>query len=214
MRIYKNKASPEDLFIIFRPTQMTYQGGLIHVNRTLVDCNFIGNETCEGLVHHRFQLAFNSFIDDEVINLINTTTTNIYLGGHSLGGSFVIFMGVYIDQVLNKTSNIKVMLGLAGPFIGDKLFSDTYITPLYEKMNGSWYQIETIDKKTKEFDGTVEGYNVGHKPDIYIYEDLICGIEINKLTLSYGMHDLKNYMLFFQGLECSNTSNHRKYFRH
>jgi hypothetical protein len=91
------------------------------------------------------------------------------------------------------------MLGLAGPFIGDETFSTKYQKPLHDKLQNRWYQVETTDQSS--FDGTVEGYNTDNS-QIFIDNDLICGVEISKLPDSYGMHDLRNYHLFFQGHEC------------
>jgi hypothetical protein len=199
MRLYQRDDKQEDVIIVFRPTQQTSEGGNIHVNRQLVPCNFLNN-SCGGLVHNRFQQAFNSFIDDYMIEQIKNKT--VYIAGHSLGGAFVIFMGIYLENVLQQTP--KLMLGLAGPFIGDTVFSNLFQIPLHKKLRDNWFQIESINQyNIGEFDGTVEGYNVDNYPFIYIYNDVICGVKVQKLADSYGMHDLRNYRLFFQGTECS-----------
>ena len=61
IRIYTNNFNTT--YIVFRPTQQTPNGLDIHNNRHLSPCNFIFNG-CQGLVHDRFQIAFESFVSD------------------------------------------------------------------------------------------------------------------------------------------------------
>lgn len=199
MRIYSK--NNDSIFIVFRPTQMTDEGGNIHVDRQLALCNFINN--CQGKVHNRFQQAFLSLINDGLDYNFYYSLKNykIYITGHSLGGALQLFMGIYLYYTFNIIPSF--MLGLAGPFIGDELFSNIYQISLKNILKDNWWQVETINiYDNSEFDGTVEGYNVDYYPYIFIYSKAICGIIVEKLSDSYGMHDLRNYKLFFVGNKC------------
>jgi len=190
MRIYMN--TENETIITFRPTQSTTDGGQIHVDRHLSNCTFL-NDHCKGRVHDRFQSAFNSLIDAAPFSSL--LQSSHFIVGHSLGGSFSLFMALYSYHVLQKIP--KIVLGLAGPFIGDDQFAQLY-EPLYQ--NTEWYQVESVNKwNPSEFDGTVQEYNVDHAPYINIYEKAICTVTVPKLPDSYGMHDLRNYALFFTG---------------
>jgi hypothetical protein len=192
MRIYKNQN--QDHFIIFRPTQQTPEGTSIHVDRQLVPCDLW--ENCSGLVMDKFQNAFLSLIDNS-LNL----GENTFISGHSLGGVFAVMMGLYLYNVYNIVP--QIILNLAGPFFGDIEFNRLYLEPLKEIMGEKLQFIETINQyNLSEFDGTIEGYNTPNFPFINIAPNLICGIPINKLSDSYGMHDLRNYQLFFTGKNC------------
>ena len=201
MRVYEK--DPHNLVIVFRPTQSTPQGGDIHVDRKLVPCLFL-NGSCRGWVDQRFQEAFLSMLHDGVDEdfwIQHVKGKKVSIVGHSLGGSFVIFMGVYLYHLL-KTPPLY-MIGLAGPFVGNEIFSDVYQIPLHEKMGNRWFQMETINTQNyKEYDSTTETYNVAKTPFIYIYRDVLCGLQVSKIPDSYGMHDLRNYNLFFTGEKC------------
>lgn len=192
MRIY---TSDDKVFIVFRPTQMTLAGGDIHVNRRLVQCDFI--DECKGLVMERFQEAFVRLTAG--INWSKYENTSVYIGGHSLGGAFSVFMGVYLLE--NYQIKPKMILGIAGPFIGDDEFNQNYLVRLKETVP-NWYQIEDENRVDGETDMTVEQYNVPYPPYISIYEPVVCKVQIDKLWDSYGMHDLKNYRLALKGKFC------------
>lgn len=205
MRIYSNN-NYNTTYILFRPTQQTQNGLDIHNNRYLSPCTIIFNG-CQGLVHNRFQIAFESLVSEFTWEILKNS--NIYIGGHSLGGSLTLFMGVYLYY--NYNILYISMIGLGSPFIGDEIFHSNYIEPLKSnfidpKNKNHWnftWQIETINEfNPTEFDNTVEDYNVDQAPFIYIDYKQICGVIIPRLVDSYGMHDIKNYQLFFNGNAC------------
>ena len=222
MRIYKNNIT-NDVIFSFRPTQQTSAGGDIHNNRKLSACRYM-NGSCYGLVNDRFQEAFITLTEDLGDDFFKSLPTDsVSTVGHSLGGSFQLMMGVYLYSMYSIAP--KYMLGFAGPFVGDVVFTETYQYPLKDKLQDKWWQIETVDvNNPSSYDGTVEGYNVNlpendpweawnpfvKKPPedvtvntpIYIEEDAICRIEIIPLSDSYGMHDLKNYRLALTGKDC------------
>lgn len=202
LRIYKDNEDPSIYVISFRPTQQNPAGNAIHENRRLVPTKFLGNESI-GMVHERFQEAFLSLI----VDLPNfTNSSKFYLASHSLGGALNIFMMIHLWQLYQI---VPVMsLGLAGPFIGDKTFTDRYQVPLKELTANAWWQIEVQNKhKPSDVDGTVEGYNVDHHPFIYIQEDAICGLQITPQRDTYGLHDIKNYRSGLRGSQCVPENN-------
>lgn len=198
MRIYENG---EDAVIIFRPTQQTREGGDIHVNRQLVSCVLFPN--CTGLVNDRFQRAFLDMIQKLPQNLIQDRlcSKKILLTGHSLGGSLQLMMAIYLWSGWGILPEIS--LGLAGPFIGDEVFTRNYQKPFLEAMDQKWWQIEAVHKYNGwDVDGTVSGYQVDHSPFLYIQQEAICRLSVNHLSDSYGMHDLKNYRTGLKGTKC------------
>lgn len=223
LRIYED-VDTEDIIFSFRPTQQTTEGGDIHNDRKLSACRFM-NGSCFGLVNERFQDAFITLIEDLNAEFFNSLPKKkVSTVGHSLGGSFQLMMGVYLNSMYGIVP--KYMIGLAGPFVGDIVFTDTYQRPLKDELQERWWQIETVDvKQPDKYDGTVEDYNVNvntpalqwdpfrwnpvgdadadKKTPIYIEEDAICRFEIIELANSYGMHDLKNYRSVMQGKNCS-----------
>lgn len=233
MRIYQNLDTNHTVFT-FRPTQQTREGGDIHNDRKLSACRYM-NGSCYGLVNDRFQEAFSTLIEDLDDEFFKTLRTlNVSTVGHSLGGSFQLMMGVYLNSMFNITP--VYMLGLAGPFVGDEVFTTTYQSPLKDVMKDRWWQIETVDKTDpRSYDGTVEGYNVNNgdgvpdwgnlpfnplspfqpwvpkedriKTPIFIDRDALCGVLIEPLAESYGMHDLKNYRLALTGRQCEGEGN-------
>jgi len=190
MRLYK---ANDSLFILFRPTQQTSQGGDIHVDRRMVPCDFF--QGCHGFVHQRFQEAF--------IRLTEGTDWDqfrgyqFYIGGHSLGGAFAIFMGVFLREKYQILP--QILLGIAGPFIGDESFNQHYLVDLKKEMP-DWWQME--DYNAQESDLTVEKYNVDGYPYISIYYPAVCKVYVDRLWDSYGMHDLRNYRQALQGQDC------------
>lgn len=231
MRIYQDLVSNHTVFA-FRPTQNTREGGDIHNDRKLSACRYM-NGSCYGLVNDRFQEAFSTLIEDlDDAYFKSLRTLNVSTVGHSLGGSFQLMMGIYLHNMFNVTP--RFMLGLAGPFVGDVVFTTTYQTPLKDAVKDGWWQIETVDKTDpRSYDGTVEGYNVNNgdgvpdwsnlpfnplspfqpwvpredrlKTPIFIDKSALCGVKINPLAESYGMHDLKNYRLALQGTQCDDN---------
>lgn len=181
----------ETTVIVFRPTQP--DGGEIHAQRRLVPCQLF--DGCVGRVHDRFQQAFLSLTSDTAFeDLLLQKNHSIFTAGHSLGGALQLFMGVVLSQRYNRRPTM--MLGLAGPFVGDKDFASAY----YPHSGRGW-QVEAVNADNpQEFDGTVEGYTA---EGLYIDVDIVCGIDVPKLPDSYGMHDLRNYILFFLGIDCS-----------
>lgn len=224
MRIYKNNVT-NDVVFVFRPTQQTSEGGDIHNNRKLSACRYM-NGSCYGLVNDRFQEAFITLTEDLGDDFFESLPVeSVSTVGHSLGGSFQLMMGIYLYSMYSIVP--KYMLGFAGPFIGDVVFTETYQYPLKDELQDKWWQIETVDlNNPSNYDGTVEGYNVnvpapGNDPwealnpfvrkppedvvvntPIYIQEDAICRFEIFPLSDSYGMHDMKNYRLTLTGTDC------------
>lgn len=228
LRVYTDNEKNTTIFS-FRPTQQTPEGGDIHNERRLVACRFLEG-SCYGMVNDRFQQAFQDIIqqiDDEFINDIRHHSISTV--GHSLGGSLQLFMAIYLFQKYNIEPTFS--LGFAGPFIGDNVFTNTYMNPLKQALGDRMWQIETIDlSNPQNFDGTVEGYNVNNsegspnwgslplnpmsrfrpslseettiKTPVFIDEDDLCGINITPLSDSYGMHDLRNYRLAFTSTEC------------
>lgn len=199
MRIYDNHQ--DDLFIIFRPTQSTPEGGNIHVDRHLSLCTFINN--CTGLVHDRFQEAFVSLLVD--FSSINLTNKKVYVAGHSLGGALSLFMTIYLWK--EKSILPEVSLGIAGPFIGDQEFSDAYQNDLKNQIP-LWWQIESMNNyDMSQYDGTVEYYNVDYEPYLFIDMNVVCYLLVNPVQDSYGMHDLKNYRQGLHGNNCEQKIN-------
>ena len=228
LRVYTEMEKNTTIFS-FRPTQQTSEGGDIHNDRRLVACRFLDG-SCYGMVNDRFQSAFLDLveqIDDDFIESIRHHSISTV--GHSLGGSLQLFMAVYLFQKYSIEPSF--VLGFAGPFIGDRVFTDTYLTPLKEALGDRMWQIETVDASNPQnFDGTVEGYNVNNgdgspnwgalpfnplsrfrpevpsdtsvKTPIFIDDEDLCGVNIVPFTDSYGMHDLRNYRRAFQGTQC------------
>ena len=197
IRIYENLSG--DKFVVFRPTQQTPEGTAIHVDRQMVSCQFLGDH-CSGFVLEKFQNAFLSLIN-QVDRGIWDSHHYIYTTGHSLGASFSVMMGIYLFNLFNI--NPRIILNMAGPFFGDAEFNTIYLEPLHEIMRDRFWMISTINKNDlSEFDGTIEGYNTPGSPFINIEQNVLCGIPIPKLEDSYGMHDLRNYQLFFTGKDC------------
>ena len=196
-------------YIVFRPTQMYDQS--IHIDRHLVECKFIKN--CTGMVQARMQEAFFSLlrqIDIDLYTLYKLPKGKIIVTGHSLGGILQLYMSIYLWKELNIIPYASI--GLAGPFIGDQIFADTYYTPL-SNLTKLW-QVEDVDRTNhNNYDGTVEGYNMDYLPNLYIDYKIICGLSIDPLIIdptkgddphySYGMHDLKNYRLALNGNNCT-----------
>lgn len=199
MKIYQS-TSTSTMVVVFRPTQSTVEGEDIHKNRRLVSCIPLLGQGCLGRVHERFQEAFLTLVKDIVDMELFLRGQNVYLTGHSLGGSLQLMMGVYLYY--NHSIVPQKMIGFAGPFIGDELFTQKYIDGLRSVMlEDSAWQIETFSNTNPEqYDGTAEGYQVDGPPYMDIDGSMICGLGIDPLSPqeSYGMHDLKNYALFFQ----------------
>jgi len=220
MRIYRIEGGQRqgDLVIVFRPTQQNFIGTSIHTDRRMVPCEYLG-DGCKGLVMERFQEAFTSLVEDGLIRNIINDKVNIYITGHSLGGTFSVMMGIYLYEKLEIRS--KIILSMAGPFFGDTVFNQQYLTPLFDRLRDELIITETINiDNPSEFDGTIEGYlcdippdiqpgnqpdnqQIEHQPDIDIPIEMICGLPIYKIEESYGMHDLRNYKEFFTGTVCT-----------
>jgi len=188
MRIYHQQQPKTNVsVIVFRPTQQNPIGEEIHVDRRLVPCHLV-NGGCVGMVNDRFQRAFLDLIDQ---SSSFSTDHEYYLTGHSLGGSLQIFMGIHLWLQYNIIP--VMMIGLAGPFVGDEEFTQSYQHPLRTAMHDRWWQIETVNDASQR-DGTVEGYNVDHPPYIFIDETTLCLLPISTpIPGTYGMHDLINY---------------------
>lgn len=199
MRIFSSQ-DETNLMIVFRPTQQNSEAEQIHQERQLAECTFL--PSCVGRVHARFQEAFLSLIEDDPWKDHVQEKKNIFTTGHSLGGSLQLFMALYLRHVLRILPHYSI--GFAGPMIGDSVFTKRYLLDFQLTMNERWWQVETINKETMEFDGTVETYQVGMN-ELTIPRDSICGFEILPLPIpshAYGMHDLKQYLLYLQGCVC------------
>uniref|UniRef100_A0A6C0K421 Fungal lipase-type domain-containing protein n=1 Tax=viral metagenome TaxID=1070528 RepID=A0A6C0K421_9ZZZZ len=196
MKIYQTSAVT---VFVFRPTQNTAPGQDIHKNRRLVSCVPLLGEGCLGMVNDRFQEAFCSLMGQVDLQEVLSPSKAVYLTGHSLGGALQLMMGVYLYFRFSVVPS--KMIGFAGPFIGDTTFTDKYVGGLRSVMSqsGVVWQIETIDQRNpQQYDGTVEGYQVDGPPYMQIETSMICGIPIDPLPDSYGLHDLRNYALFFE----------------
>ena len=194
VRLYENQNN--DLFILYRPTQQTYEGSLIHSERKLSSCRFI-HESCHGMVNDRFQEAFLSLTTHELIQH-SKENQNVYIAGHSLGGSFALFMGLMMRYEFQQFP--KLVLSLAGPFIGDVDFFSFYQDSFSKEMHNKMFMMESVNQMDpNEYDGTIEGYNVDTSPFLHVDPTEICGVTVPKLPDSYGMHDLRNYREFFHG---------------
>jgi len=191
MRVYESSG---EIIMTYRPTQQTPAGGDIHNDRRLVPCIFF--EGCEGHVDDRFQAAFIDLLNKLPADLLSTNKT-IHMASHSLGGALQLYMAVLLAYKYDRRP--ATILGLAGPFIGDDIFTSVYLKSLRSER---WWQVETINRlNPTEYDGTVESYNVDGDPRIMILMDAVCGLTIDKLPDSYGMHDLRNYRLGLAGNE-------------
>lgn len=198
MRIYHSQDG-QNTFLVFRPTQQDAEGQGIHDNRRMAYCQFL--PMCKGRIHERFQEAFLSLIEDEQWKMY--LQGNLFTAGHSLGGSLQLLMALYLRHALQRLPNMS--FGFAGPFIGNKYFSEEYLTDFRLAMNERWWQVETVNASNPLiFDGTVEQYQVANDR-LYIVKEGICGFPIHPLPVpevSYGMHDLKQYQLFLRGCDC------------
>jgi hypothetical protein len=197
IKIYQSTSAS---VVVFRPTQSSVEGENIHKNRRLVSCTPLLGQGCLGQVNDRFQEAFLTLVKGIDIELLLSQQELVYLTGHSLGGALQLMMGVYLYY--NHSIVPQKMIGFAGPFIGDKEFTQKYIDGLRSVMleEGAW-QVETFNNhKPEEYDGTAEDYQVDAPLYMEIDQTMVCGIGIDPLSLhdSYGMHDLKNYALFFE----------------
>lgn len=200
MRIFSS-SDEKNLFIVFRPTQQNPEGEGIHQERELTECTFL--PSCIGKVHERFQEAFLSLIEDEEWSSHIKDDKIIFTTGHSLGGALQLFMALYLKHVFHILPHYSI--GFAGPLIGDPVFSKRYLTDFQLAMNERWWQVETVNKETMEFDGTVETYQVGMN-ELAIPRESVCGFDIIPLPIpsqAYGMHDLKQYTLYLQGCVCA-----------
>jgi hypothetical protein len=193
MRVY----STDDLIVFtFRPTQNSAEGGNIHVDRKLVPTTFFNGTE---LVDNRMQEAFISLTKDFDYDIIRNKT--ILMGAHSLGGIFIQFQMIYLQEVLNITT--KFSLGFAGPFVGNRAFYNKYQKQFKTNNITTWWQVEDVNRyNPSDFDGTVEGYNTPYPPFIYIANEAICGLYITVQEGTYGMHDLINYRSALKGTDC------------
>lgn len=168
---------------VFRPTQQTPAGGDIHVDRRLVPVDFISNGT--GMVHERFQMAFECLTD--TLDISRYANRTIMMCSHSLGGALDLFMQVYLQQEHGITP--ALVLSLAGPFIGDEAFTKAHVSDL----GGYWRHMEVVDESNPEaVDRTVEGYNVDQPPYIFVDADHVCGLSAHIVEPS-NLHLIQNY---------------------
>ena len=100
MRVY---ASPDTTVIVFRPTQQTSQGGDIHVDRHVSPADFLQHKTNQGRVHYRFQQAYLGMVHSchSILSTLATENQPLYVTGHSLGGSFSLFMAASLYLASN-----------------------------------------------------------------------------------------------------------------
>ena len=168
---------------VFRPTQQTPAGGDIHVDRRLVPTTFITNGT--GMVHERFQMAFESLTDG--LDMTRYANRTVMMCSHSLGGALNLFMNVYLQHE-NQITPTPV-LSLAGPFIGDEAFTKAHVSTL----RGYWRHLEVVDESNPDaVDRTVEGYNVDQPPYIFVDMDHVCGLWAHIVEPS-NLHLIQNY---------------------
>ena len=202
LRVYNSSDRVSHIFS-FRPTQQNPDGESIHSDRQMSPCSFLPECSGHGKVHHRFQEAFLSLIKD-----ISHEQWRVFLNGpvftcgHSLGGSLQLFAALYMYYTYNVVPSFSI--GFAGPFIGDMEFTDN-VQRWFELVgtNRLWL-VETVNQDdVRQFDGTVEGYQVNG--DIFIDRTMLCGFGIHPLSIpseAYGMHDLKQYTLWFEPQVC------------
>ena len=201
MRVYTG--GNNTIFFVFRPTQQTEEGGRIHHDIRLVPTEFLSTSAFHGFVHERFQQAFISLLQNSDVLQNIKTYDNIYVGGHSLGGALSIFMLMHL--VYNIGIIPDKVIGLAGPFIGDEEFNNHFQKPLLSDKNLEWFQVYTqIESSPAVQDETISGYNSSFQPFIYYNPDLVCALSIPyQLSDSYGMHDIKNYISWFENTQSS-----------
>jgi len=188
MRIYSH--SDRDVSVIaFRPTQQTDHGGQIHVDRRVSPCTFL--ESPQGNVHERFQNAFVAMENECAGTLHTLTDQTVLITGHSLGGSFSLFMAakLYYDYHITP----KGVYGFAGTFIGDETYTAHIQTPM-RPVFPVWL-IEVVDIRNPDNrDRTSEGYQTDDH-QLFMDTTMICGFYLVPLgpDESYGLHDIKNY---------------------
>lgn len=180
-------------------------GEIIHINRTMATCNFLG-QGCTGEVHGKFQAGFNSMVASVSDWSPYLDKKKVYVMGTSLGGALQLFMALWLWKVKGVVPEMS--LGIAGPFIGNKAFNDAYQEPFFQVMNGTWWQSESVDiKNTTRYDDVCESYQVpptGH--ELYVNRQVMCAMPVKALKVpeeAFGMHDLRQYHLFLSGTDCS-----------
>jgi hypothetical protein len=190
MRVY---ASQDTAIIVFRPTQQTPQGGDIHVDRHVSPADFLQHKTNQGRVHYRFQQAYLEMVHScrSILSTLATAKQNIYVTGHSLGGSFSLFMAatLYYDFHIVPQG----VYAFAGTFIGDEEYTEVIQRPLVSTFPVQL--MEVVDRHDpNRRDGTSEQYQTADQ-SLDIVTSMICGLYIDPLgpQESYGLHDLKNY---------------------
>jgi hypothetical protein len=190
MRVY---ASEDTTVIVFRPTQQTPQGGDIHVDRHVSPADFLQHKTNQGRVHYRFQQAYLEMVHScrSVLSTLATGKQNLYVTGHSLGGSFSLFMAasLYYDFYIVPQG----VYAFAGTFIGDEEYTEVIQRPLVSTFPVQL--MEVVDRHDpNRRDGTSEQYQTSDQ-SLDIVTSMICGLYIDPLgpQESYGLHDLKNY---------------------
>lgn len=191
MRMYQKK-DEDTVLVMFRPTQQTWNGGSIHAERRVATNRFLDTDS-SGNVHERFQEAFLQMHDECAPHLRTLVDQNqtFYVAGHSLGGSFSLFMAHKLFYDYDVTP--RAVYGFAGTFIGDETFHTTLQAPM--RNDFPLWLIEVVDINNPDNrDGTSEGYQTSDN-QLYIDPSMICGFYIVPLgpDQSYGMHDLKNY---------------------
>lgn len=193
MRIYH---SDGNTFIVFRPIQSTEEGQAIHQEEHTAPCTFLSG--CVGRVHDHFQEAFLSLVsnvDDYLQGYVFTT-------GHGIGGSLQLFMSLWLWT--ERSIIPRMAFGFGSPFIGNKKFTETYLHAFRNSSSERWWQTSTFSLNEPEvYDHAIEDIQ---PQAIMIDTDAVCGFGIFPLpipSVSYSMHDLKQYRLFLQGTDCS-----------
>jgi hypothetical protein len=190
MRVY---ASEDTAVLVFRPTQQTPEGGDIHVDRYVSPTDFLQHTRNQGKVHHRFQQAYLDMVHScrSTLSTIASAKEKIYVTGHSLGGSFSLFLAATLYYDFHVVPH--GVYAFAGTFIGDEEYTTAIQDPLVDTF--PIQLMEVVDRHDPgRRDATSEQYQTADQ-SLHIVPSMICGLYIDPLgpLESYGLHDLKNY---------------------
>jgi dienelactone hydrolase len=125
------------------------------------------------------------------LSTIASGKEKIYVTGHSLGGSFSLFMAatLYYDHDVVPQG----VYAFAGTFIGDEEYTKAIQDPLTSTFPIQF--MEVVDRHDPDRrDSTSEEYQTADQ-SLDIVRSMICGLYLDPLgpLESYGLHDLKNY---------------------
>lgn len=156
-----------------------------------------------GLVVSKFQDMFQHFLE----NIPDTFYTDVLrdkrliLASYGVGGSMNTFMATYLHHQHNIT--VKMLLNFGSPFIADREFDETILSPLREIVGSeNWWNMEVTNILNGDVrDTTPELFNRNTKPFIYINWSVLCVAYI----LPYydvDIHSPLNYKTPLIGFNC------------